>query len=127
MSGVVEYKPGNGDDGWHLVSVTLRDGMLGIHYQRSPDNRSDTLDLTSLKSPVELYSKFRHPSTAIKHCRELVAERQVVTVACPPIADRACIPDGTRYFDARLEKVRNYIFRIIFFRLYIESFYVYFF
>ena len=107
--GVFEYSPGNGDDSWYLVSVTiLRDGKLGIHYKRSTDHKrsDDVLDLADFKSPEDLYARFRYPSTQIKdkHCRKVRVHFPLL------IAHRTGIANVARYFDARVDEVRLHFY-----------------
>lgn len=114
-SGFLEYKPGNGHDGWYIVSISLRDGKLMIHYQKPTEKRDEELDLAELKTAEDLYAKFRRLSTQLKdkECEKVMPMWPVlVAYSAPadhgdPLKEATSIPNssGYRYFDARLDEV----------------------
>jgi hypothetical protein len=105
---LLHYKPGNGDEGWYLVSVYLEGAKLGIHYECLPEKSDEELALTELRTVEDLYANFRLPPTQLKdkECGKLIAGWPLV-VSYSPAEHGGPVEDaGYKYFDASLEKVR---------------------
>ena len=60
-SAPLQYNPGNGDKGWCLVSLYLKYGKIGIHYECLPEKSDEELALTNMRSIEYLYANFHLP------------------------------------------------------------------
>lgn len=61
-SSVLEYKPiENGDDGWYIVFISLRDGFkVVVKYERLAEEREEEIELGKLRSAEDLFVTFPH-------------------------------------------------------------------
>lgn len=106
-SSVLEYKPiDNGDDGWYIVSISLRDGFkVVVKYERLAEEREEEIELGKLRSAEDLYVKFRVPSTQVKDedCWKATPSMLVMVSYLLPADHGSTL---YRYYDAWIEKVR---------------------
>ena len=84
-SALLQYKPGNGDEGWCLVSLYLQDGKIGIHYKCLREKSNEELALTEMRSVEDLYANFRLPFSQLKgnECRKVIEGWPIVVSYSP--------------------------------------------
>lgn len=45
---LLDYMPGNGDEGWYTVSISLQDSKLMVHYEILQEKRDEEIHLAKL-------------------------------------------------------------------------------